>query len=39
MTAIGQDSLGTIDTLEAGGVPYRYFSIAKAAAKLGDVSL
>ena len=38
MTAIGQDSLGTIDTLEAGGVPYRYFSIAKAAAKLGDVS-
>ena len=38
MTAIGQDSLGTIDRLEAGGVSYRYFSIAKAAAKLGDVS-
>jgi len=38
MTAIGQDSLGTIDTLDAGGTTYRYFSIAKAAAKLGDVS-
>ncbi|MFA5989014.1 MAG: aconitate hydratase AcnA [Sphingomonas sp.] len=38
MTAIGQDSLGTRDTLNAGGQSYSYFSLAKAAAKLGDVS-
>jgi aconitate hydratase len=38
MTAIGQDSLGTRDTLDVGGKQYAYYSIAKAAAKLGDVS-
>jgi len=38
MTAIGQDSLGTRDTLEAGGRTVHYYSLAKAAEKLGDVS-
>ena len=38
MTAIGHDTLGTRDTLTAGGRSYDYFSLAKAAAKLGDVS-
>lgn len=38
MTAIGQDSLGTRDTLTVGGKSYSYYSLEKAAAKLGDVS-
>jgi len=38
MTAIGQDSLGTRSTLEAGGKTYQYFSLAKAAEKFGDIS-
>jgi aconitate hydratase len=38
MTAIGQDSLGTRSTLEAGGKSYDYFSLAKAAEKFGDIS-
>ncbi|KQN34223.1 aconitate hydratase [Sphingomonas sp. Leaf407] len=38
MTAIGQDTLGTRDTLDVGGKTYSYYSLAKAAAKLGDVS-
>ncbi|MCM8732127.1 aconitate hydratase AcnA [Hephaestia sp. GCM10023244] len=38
MTAIGQDTLGTRDTLDAAGTTYGYYSLAKAAAKLGDVS-
>ena len=38
MTAIGQDSLQTRDTLTAGGRTVSYYSLAKAAAKLGDVS-
>ncbi|MGN6268949.1 MAG: aconitate hydratase AcnA [Sphingomonas sp.] len=38
MTAIGNDTLGTRDTLEAGGKRYSYYSLAKAAAKYGDVS-
>jgi len=38
MTAIGQDTLGTRDTLTVGGKTYSYYSLAKAAAKLGDVS-
>ncbi len=38
MTSIGQDSLNTRSTLTAGGKTVDYFSIAKAAAKLGDVS-
>jgi aconitate hydratase len=38
MTAIGQDTLGTRETLEVGGKSYGYYSLAKAAAKFGDVS-
>ncbi|MFM9829243.1 MAG: aconitate hydratase, partial [Sphingomonas sp.] len=38
MTAIGQDTLGTRDTLDAGGRTYSYFSLARASAKLGDIS-
>jgi aconitate hydratase len=38
MTAIGHDSLSTRSTLSVGGKDYQYFSIAKAAAKFGDVS-
>ena len=38
MTAIGQDTLGTRDTLDVGGKQYSYYSLAKAAAKLGDCS-
>jgi aconitate hydratase len=38
MTAIGQDTLGTRTTLTAGGQTVDYFSLAKAAEKLGDVS-
>jgi len=38
MTAIGNDTLGTRDTLTAGGKSYSYYSLAKAAAKFGDVS-
>ena len=38
MTAIGQDTLGTRDTLDVGGKTYSYYSLAKASAKLGDVS-
>ncbi len=38
MTAIGNDSLNTRDTLNVAGKTYHYFSLAKAAAQLGDVS-
>jgi aconitate hydratase len=38
MTAVGQDTLGTRDTLDVDGKSYGYYSFAKAAAKLGDVS-
>ncbi|MBO9711274.1 aconitate hydratase AcnA [Sphingomonas sp.] len=38
MTATGQDSLGTRDTLDVGGQRYSYYSLAKAAKKLGDIS-
>jgi aconitate hydratase len=38
MTAIGQDKLGVRSTLDVGGKSYTYFSLKKAAAKLGDVS-
>jgi len=38
MTAIGQDSLGTRQTLSVGGKHYAYYSLAKAAEQLGDVS-
>jgi aconitate hydratase len=37
MTAIGQDSLGTRSTLEAGGQSYDYYSLAKAAEKYGSI--
>jgi aconitate hydratase len=38
MTAIGQDTLNTRTTLTAGGKSYDYYSLAKAAEQLGDVS-
>ncbi|MFC3441985.1 aconitate hydratase AcnA [Sphingobium rhizovicinum] len=38
MTAIGQDTLGTRDTLNVGGKDIGYYSLKKAADKLGDVS-
>ncbi|EQB08271.1 aconitate hydratase [Sphingobium quisquiliarum P25] len=38
MTAIGQDTLGTRDTMKVGGKDIAYYSLKKAAAKLGDVS-
>ncbi|QNN65067.1 aconitate hydratase AcnA [Sphingomonas rhizophila] len=38
MIPTGQDSLQTRTTLEAGGKTYAYYSLEKAAAKLGDVS-
>jgi len=38
MTAIGKDTLGTRDILNVGGKEYAYYSLAKAAEQLGDVS-
>ncbi|BAK68421.1 aconitate hydratase 1 [Sphingobium sp. SYK-6] len=38
MTATGQDTLGTRDTLDVGGKRYGYYSLSKAAARFGDVS-
>src|SRR3954465_15062435 len=38
MIPSGQDSLKTRSTLEAGGQKYAYYSLAKAAEALGDVS-
>jgi aconitate hydratase len=38
MTAIGQDTLGTRDMLNVAGKDIAYYSLKKAAAKLGDVS-
>jgi aconitate hydratase len=38
MTAVGQDSLGTRSTLSVGGKQYAYYSLKKAAEKLGDIS-
>ncbi len=38
MTAIGQDSLGTRQTLDVDGKQYAYYSLAKAAEQLGDIS-
>ena len=38
MTAIGQDSLNTRATLDVAGNSFGYYSLAKAAEKLGDVS-
>jgi aconitate hydratase len=38
MTTTGHDTLGTRSTLSVGGKDYAYYSLDKAAAKLGDVS-
>jgi aconitate hydratase len=38
MTAVGQDTLATRSSLQVGGKTYAYYSIEKAAAKVGDVS-
>jgi aconitate hydratase len=38
MIPSGQDSLNTRSTLETGGKTYSYFSLAKAAQALGDLS-
>src|SRR3954465_10316149 len=38
MIPTGQDSLNTRSTLEAGGKSYAYYSLAKAADALGDIS-
>jgi len=38
MTAIGQDTLSTRTALSAGGQTVHYYSLAKAAEQLGDVS-
>ncbi|MGH6786882.1 MAG: aconitate hydratase AcnA [Novosphingobium sp.] len=38
MTQVGQDTLGTRATLSVGGKDYAYYSLAKAAEKIGDVS-
>jgi aconitate hydratase len=38
MTAVGQDTLGTRSNLDVGGKSYAYYSLPKAAAKLGDLS-
>ncbi|MEP4309706.1 MAG: hypothetical protein ABJ364_08160, partial [Lentilitoribacter sp.] len=37
MTTTGQDSLGTRSILSVGGKDYAYYSLAKAAAKLGNI--
>jgi aconitate hydratase len=38
MTQVGQDTLGTRSTLKMGGQDYAFYSLAKAAEKIGDVS-
>jgi len=38
MTAIGKDTLATRSTLDVDGKNYAYYSLAKAAEQLGDVS-
>ncbi|GGY92422.1 aconitate hydratase AcnA [Novosphingobium colocasiae] len=38
MTQVGQDTLGTRSTMSVGGKPYAYYSLKKAAEKIGDVS-
>jgi aconitate hydratase len=38
MTAIGNNALGTRDTLDVNGKSYGYYSLSKAAKKLGDIS-
>jgi aconitate hydratase len=38
MTMVGQDTLGTRSTMSVGGKDYAYYSLAKAAQTIGDVS-
>ena len=38
MTAVGQDTLGTRQTMKVGGKEFAYYSLKKASEKLGDVS-
>ena len=38
MTQVGQDTLGTRSTMNVGGKDITYYSLKKAAEKLGDVS-
>ncbi len=38
MTQVGQDTLGTRDTLSVNGKEFAFFSLSKAAQTLGDVS-
>jgi len=38
MTSVGKDTLGTRDSFSVGGKTYGFYSLAKAAAKHGDVS-
>ena len=38
MTATGKDSLNTRSTLKVNGKTYAYYSLAKAAGQLGDIS-
>jgi len=38
MTAVGQDTLGTRSTLEVAGRQVSYYSLAKAAETIGDIS-
>jgi aconitate hydratase len=38
MTQVGNNSLGARDTLQVGGTSYAYYSLAKAAERIGDVS-
>src|SRR3982750_738680 len=37
MTSTGHDTLGTRSTFDAGGRTFAYYSLAKAAEKLGNV--
>ena len=38
MTQVGKNSLDTRSTLNVGGKAYTYYSLKKAAEKIGDVS-
>eukprot|EP01037_Dinobryon_pediforme_P001680 gene1680-1709_t len=38
MTQVGQDTLGTRSTMTVGGQTVAYYSLAKAAARYGDIS-
>ena len=38
MTQVGQDTLGTRSTMKVGAREFAYYSLKKAAAKIGDVS-